>query len=104
MYIYIYVCVCMCVWWGHARWGVRARSVVVIRHVSPTDSQGLDLRKWRFSAKNAEYKLCDTYPALIVVPAEITDDELDLVAAFRSRKRLPGQCRSWIGVGYDMCF
>lgn len=45
---------------------------------------------WRISRANQDYQLCDTYPALLVVPKVSTDDELALVATFRSRGRLPG--------------
>eukprot|EP00475_Leptophrys_vorax_P004204 TRINITY_DN12515_c0_g1_i1.p1 TRINITY_DN12515_c0_g1~~TRINITY_DN12515_c0_g1_i1.p1 ORF type:complete len:634 (+),score=81.91 TRINITY_DN12515_c0_g1_i1:123-1904(+) len=36
-----------------------------------------------------EYELCDTYPQYIAIPNQITDEELRLVAGFRSRGRLP---------------
>ncbi|XP_068623330.1 myotubularin-related protein 3 isoform X2 [Battus philenor] len=44
---------------------------------------------WRVSAANVEYKLCPSYPPLIVVPASIGDEDLDSVARFRSMRRLP---------------
>lgn len=34
-------------------------------------------------------RLCSSYPQLLLVPAWITDTELDNVAAFRSWKRIP---------------
>jgi hypothetical protein len=36
-----------------------------------------------------DYHLCETYPQYIAVPSNISDEELRLVAGFRSRSRLP---------------
>lgn len=44
---------------------------------------------WRVSQVNCEYKLCNTYPRLLIVPAACTDPDLYRVAAFRSGERLP---------------
>ncbi|CAG4968398.1 unnamed protein product [Parnassius apollo] len=44
---------------------------------------------WRVSAANAEFKLCPSYPPLLVVPASIGDEILDSVASFRAMRRLP---------------
>ena len=49
---------------------------------------------WRITKINDKYKLCDTYPAILVVPHNVTDNDLQAVAAFRSRARLP--VLSWI--------
>ncbi|KAK2101178.1 Myotubularin- protein 2 [Saguinus oedipus] len=49
---------------------------------------------WRITKINERYELCDTYPALLVVPANIPDEELKRVASFRSRGRIP--VLSWI--------
>lgn len=38
---------------------------------------------------NADYGLTETYPAYIVVPTEMSDDELRAAAAYRSKKRFP---------------
>lgn len=51
-----------------------------------------DLPVWRISAVNADYRLCNTYPQLLVVPRKISDDELVLVSHFRSGHRLPVMC------------
>jgi myotubularin-related protein 1/2 len=45
--------------------------------------------KWRLCNVNADYKMCDTYTSRFVVPADITDEEIRAVAAFRSKGRLP---------------
>lgn len=38
---------------------------------------------------NDHYELCDTYPAALVVPVTITDEELRRVASFRAKGRIP---------------
>jgi hypothetical protein len=47
---------------------------------------------WRVSLANQEYKLCSSYPSLLIVPQDISDDELFMVASFRSGQRLPTLC------------
>ncbi|XP_045539007.1 myotubularin-related protein 4 [Papilio machaon] len=44
---------------------------------------------WRVTAANAEYKLCPSYPPLLLVPATIGDEDLDSVARFRAMRRMP---------------
>ncbi|XP_058632643.1 myotubularin-related protein 3 isoform X2 [Onychostoma macrolepis] len=44
---------------------------------------------WRISTINSNYRLCASYPEQIIVPAAVTDQELEKVAAFRSWKRIP---------------
>lgn len=44
---------------------------------------------WRVTTLNEEYKLCDTYPNLIVVPGTISDTVLKHAVRFRSKNRLP---------------
>ncbi|XP_074004341.1 myotubularin isoform X4 [Numenius arquata] len=56
--------------------------------------QGLPNERWRVTFVNEHYGLCDTYPSLLVVPYNATDDDLKKVAAFRSRNRIP--VLSWI--------
>ncbi|KAG8508331.1 Myotubularin [Galemys pyrenaicus] len=56
--------------------------------------QGLPNHHWRITFINKNYELCDTYPALLVVPYQASDDDLRRVAAFRSRNRIP--VLSWI--------
>ncbi|XP_059820629.1 myotubularin-related protein 2 isoform X4 [Hypanus sabinus] len=55
---------------------------------------GLPNESWKLSKINENYELCDTYPAVLVVPENVPEDELKRVAAFRSRGRLP--VISWI--------
>lgn len=47
---------------------------------------------WRLSEVNANYNVCPTYPSLMVMPASISDDEIQLAAHFRSRGRLAHLC------------
>jgi rhodanese-related sulfurtransferase len=47
---------------------------------------------WRISLANQEFKLCSSYPEMLIVPEAITDDELFAVAGFRSGQRLPTLC------------
>lgn len=49
---------------------------------------------WRYTNCNNEYKLCDSYPKILVVPAETDDEMLFSVAGYRSRGRIP--ILSWI--------
>ncbi|XP_052738707.1 myotubularin-related protein 3 isoform X2 [Bicyclus anynana] len=44
---------------------------------------------WRVTAANSEYKLCPSYPPLLIVPASICDEDLDSVARFRAMRRIP---------------
>ncbi|MDP2437146.1 MAG: myotubularin family protein [archaeon] len=44
---------------------------------------------WRITTANAGYELCDTYPNKIIVPEEITDQQLADAAKFRSKGRIP---------------
>lgn len=44
---------------------------------------------WRISHANEEFKLCPSYPRLLLVPACIPDDTLQNVASFRSSRRIP---------------
>ncbi|XP_036417299.1 myotubularin-related protein 1a isoform X1 [Colossoma macropomum] len=56
--------------------------------------QGLPNESWTISKINSSYEVCDTYPALLVIPTSIKDDELKRVASFRAKHRIP--VLSWI--------
>ncbi|XP_066515700.1 myotubularin-related protein 2 isoform X2 [Hoplias malabaricus] len=56
--------------------------------------QGLPNESWRISKVNDHYELCDSYPAVLVVPVTITDDELRRISAFRAKGRIP--VLSWL--------
>ena len=57
--------------------------------VSEYKRQGIPNESWRITKINDKYELCDTYPRILVVPANVPDDRLEEVAKFRSRNRLP---------------
>jgi len=44
---------------------------------------------WRISTINKEYKFCDTYPSVLVVPSSVSDATLKYAGPFRSRNRIP---------------
>ncbi|XP_053485016.1 myotubularin-related protein 1a isoform X3 [Ictalurus furcatus] len=62
--------------------------------VSEYKRMGLPNESWTISKINSNYEVCDTYPALLVIPTSIKDDELKRVAAFRAKHRIP--VLSWI--------
>ena len=41
---------------------------------------------------NFNYELCASYPSVLVVPASVTDVEIEAVAQFRSEQRVPVLC------------
>jgi hypothetical protein len=49
---------------------------------------------WRFSYINQNFKFCDTYPKVLVVPQSVSDEELREVGEFRSKHRIP--VASWL--------
>ncbi|XP_065667293.1 myotubularin-related protein 2 isoform X3 [Hydra vulgaris] len=55
---------------------------------------GLPTDCWRLTELNRDYRLCDTYPAVLAVPATIGDDEVQNCATFRSKSRFP--VLSWL--------
>eukprot|EP00092_Neocalanus_flemingeri_P006263 GFUD01006737.1.p1 GENE.GFUD01006737.1~~GFUD01006737.1.p1 ORF type:complete len:639 (-),score=187.44 GFUD01006737.1:255-2171(-) len=55
---------------------------------------GLPNESWAISRANEKYQLCDTYPAVVGVPAMISSEELVEVAKFRSKGRIP--VLSWL--------
>lgn len=51
--------------------------------------QGLPNESWTISKVNSTYELCDTYPSMLVIPTNITDEDVKRVAAFRAKHRIP---------------
>ena len=47
------------------------------------------LQDWRITNFNVSYQLCNTYPKLLVVPKDVSDDMLRDIADFRTKNRLP---------------
>lgn len=41
---------------------------------------------------NEKYGLCASYPRILVVPASVTDQEIEIISQFRSEQRLPVLC------------
>ncbi|XP_072232774.1 phosphatidylinositol-3,5-bisphosphate 3-phosphatase MTMR2-like isoform X1 [Leuresthes tenuis] len=56
--------------------------------------QGLPNESWAISKMNSTYELCDTYPSILVIPTNITEDDIKRGALFRAKHRLP--VLSWI--------
>ncbi|XP_031789692.1 myotubularin-related protein 2 [Piliocolobus tephrosceles] len=66
--------------------------------------QGIPNESWRITKINERYELCDTYPALLVVPANIPDEELKRVGSFRSRGRIPVSRKFGVWMSLCKCF
>ncbi|KAL0592274.1 hypothetical protein ABG067_000382 [Albugo candida] len=47
---------------------------------------------WRLSERNMEYSLCETYPSLLAIPANVSDEILCVAARYRSKRRIPTLC------------
>jgi myotubularin-related protein 1/2 len=45
--------------------------------------------RWRLTDANANYRLCNSYPKLMIVPMQFTDEDIFVVAGFRSGQRIP---------------
>lgn len=56
--------------------------------------QGLPNESWAISKMNSTYELCDTYPSILVIPTNITDEDIKRVAVFRAKHRIPVSLRS----------
>ena len=56
--------------------------------------QGLPNDMWRIANVNQKYELCETYPSILAVPVNASDELLFGVSSFRSRGRIP--VLSWI--------
>ena len=53
--------------------------------------QGIDFsdNKFSFSEKNLHYKLCETYPRILVIPSQFDNDEIYNIAGSRMKNRFP---------------
>uniref|UniRef100_A0A665W6D1 phosphatidylinositol-3,5-bisphosphate 3-phosphatase n=1 Tax=Echeneis naucrates TaxID=173247 RepID=A0A665W6D1_ECHNA len=64
------------------------------------ERMGFDTQNaWRISDINSKFRLCPSYPQQLLVPAWITDKELENVAAFRSWKRFPAVVYRHVSTG-----
>ncbi|XP_073193873.1 phosphatidylinositol-3,5-bisphosphate 3-phosphatase MTMR2 isoform X4 [Lepidochelys kempii] len=82
---------------AHKPEGRTRRSIFenLMKYAFPVSNNlGIPNESWRITKINERYELCDTYPAILVVPVNIPDEELKRVASFRSRGRIP--VLSWI--------
>ena len=48
-----------------------------------------DMDSFRVSQVNSNYKLCETYPAFLIVPSQIDDSTIIEMASCRTKKRFP---------------
>ncbi|XP_073527656.1 phosphatidylinositol-3,5-bisphosphate 3-phosphatase MTMR3 isoform X3 [Phyllobates terribilis] len=63
---------------------------VISRFKYEVERMGFDMdNAWRISNINEKFRLCSSYPQELIVPAWITDPDLESVASFRSLKRIP---------------
>ncbi|NP_001080011.1 myotubularin related protein 3 homeolog L [Xenopus laevis] len=63
---------------------------VISRFKNEVERMGFDMdNAWRISNINEKFRLCPSYPQELIIPAWITDKELESVASFRSWKRIP---------------
>ncbi|XP_063769439.1 myotubularin-related protein 3 isoform X4 [Pseudophryne corroboree] len=63
---------------------------VISRFKNEVERMGFDMdNAWRISNINEKFRVCSSYPQELIVPAWITDKELESVASFRSWKRIP---------------
>jgi len=46
--------------------------------------------KFRLTKINNDWKICDTYPKLLVVPTFFTEDNINEGSKFRTKNRFPG--------------
>lgn len=46
-------------------------------------------QKWRISHVNKDYKTCSSYPSSVIVPANVTDEDIKASAQFRQAGRFP---------------
>ena len=61
----------------------------------------INVNYWRISKANATFNLCETYPPLLVVPSNVSDQVLTDCSRFRSRGRIP--VLSWLHPTTGVC-
>jgi myotubularin-related protein 6/7/8 len=52
----------------------------------------LPSKLWRLSTANRDYRLCGSYPAVLLAPASVSDQQLARSSAYRGKGRLPSLC------------
>ena len=63
--------------------------------------QGLPNESWTISKINSNHELCDTYPSILVIPTNITDEDIKRVALFRAKHRIPVCLRAALQFKYN---
>nr|XP_046916559.1 probable serine/threonine-protein kinase pats1 [Dermatophagoides farinae] len=53
------------------------------------DNDQQQQQSWRICDLNKDFKFCNSYPEYFIVPADITDKELEYIANFRYSRRIP---------------
>ncbi|XP_046398778.1 myotubularin-related protein 2 isoform X1 [Ischnura elegans] len=66
----------------------------VYEPIAELKRMGVPNDTWKVTKINESFELCDSYPPILAVPGQATDEDLRSVAAFRSRGRIP--VLSWI--------
>ncbi|XP_077299072.1 uncharacterized protein LOC143920201 isoform X4 [Arctopsyche grandis] len=87
---------------SYRAWAVEPGGEEVLKRLAaPPIDPDLDFRKeasrlqfdlhgtWRVSKANYDFKLCPSYPPLLLVPSSVSDEALETVAKFRSSRRIP---------------
>eukprot|EP00658_Telonema_sp_P-2_P078541 TRINITY_DN7377_c0_g2_i3.p1 TRINITY_DN7377_c0_g2~~TRINITY_DN7377_c0_g2_i3.p1 ORF type:complete len:599 (+),score=132.52 TRINITY_DN7377_c0_g2_i3:105-1901(+) len=59
--------------------------------------------KWRVTHVNTGYNLCPTYSEVLVVPASVTDADVEKAARFRTSTRFPNLCWMDKRTGVGLC-
>jgi len=49
----------------------------------------LKQNEWMICAQNKDYTLCDSYPRTFIIPSQISTQDLQSIASFRSKGRVP---------------
>ncbi|EFC43042.1 myotubularin-related [Naegleria gruberi] len=77
----------------YTRQGVLSNNNVTPQNTShrqiKTPPSNMSKQNWRICTLNQNYKICDTYPSLFLVPNNLSDEEVKAAAEFRSRGRIP---------------
>ncbi|KAF5307354.1 hypothetical protein FQR65_LT07071 [Abscondita terminalis] len=67
---------------------------IVYEPIAELKRMGVNNDMWKITKINENYEVCDSYPAVWAIPAQALDEEVRMVASFRSRGRIP--VLSWI--------
>uniref|UniRef100_A0A6G3MEM2 Myotubularin-related protein 2 (Trinotate prediction) n=1 Tax=Henneguya salminicola TaxID=69463 RepID=A0A6G3MEM2_HENSL len=62
--------------------------------VAEFERMGIPNDLWRITNSNENFSLCPTYPKILAIPKNVTDETLNLIKKFRSKARIP--VLSWV--------